>query len=106
MEVLKMVSQNNFNLGSSKGVREFLESSQLKEFIEKNPQIEFKFLKKRGYHPFISSTYINGFIKDVPLRNIDPEDIINEFYRVRNSCNILFLLINLKLEEWLIGMLE
>jgi Mitochondrial ribosomal protein L51 / S25 / CI-B8 domain. len=82
-------SYNN-SLGSSKGVREFLESDLLKEFVKKNPQIEFKFLLKRGTHPFITSTYVNGYIKDLSLRNKNPEEIIEEFKRVRNSSINLF----------------
>ena len=73
-------------LGSSKGSREFLQSDKLKEFISKNPQIKFDFLLKRGSHPYISSTYINGYIKSQSLRNMDTSDILNEFQRVRNSC--------------------
>jgi len=71
--------------GSSKGVREFLNSVYVKEFMEKNPQIEFKFFNKRGAHPYITATYINGFMKDQSLRNCDLQGVLNEFFRVRNS---------------------
>ena len=55
--------------------------------MEKNPQIEFKFFNKRGAHPYITATYINGYIKDQTLRNFDIQGVLNEFFRVRNSCN-------------------
>ncbi len=54
--------------------------------MEKNPHIEFKFHMKRGAHPYINSTYINGYIKDQPLRNYGAKAVLDEFYRLRNSC--------------------
>jgi hypothetical protein len=73
-------------IGSSKGVRYFLQSDILKSFVKRNPQIEFRFMRRRGNHPFITSTYINGYIKDLALRNMNPEEILHEFERVRSSC--------------------
>lgn len=75
-----------FFLGSSRGTRDFLKSAILKDFLEKNPQISVDFILKRGSHPFISSTYINGYNKSQSLRNMEPEEILNEFQRVRQSC--------------------
>lgn len=57
--------------------------------MEKNPQIEFKFMRRRGTHPYITATYINGYIKDQPLRNFEPNEIFDAFQRVRNSCKDL-----------------
>jgi len=71
--------------GSSKGVRDFLQSEYLKEFLEKNPQINFEFYMKRGFHPYISSSYINGYVKDQSLRGLQPEEILKELLRYRNS---------------------
>jgi hypothetical protein len=31
------------------------------------------------------SKYINGYVKDNSLRNMEKGDIVNEIYRVRNS---------------------
>lgn len=84
-------SSINLLIGSSQGAREFIKSKLLKEFIEKNPQIEFKFLLRRGTHPFITSTYINGYIKDIPLRNYDAKEIHEAFFRARNSCKLKIL---------------
>eukprot|EP01015_Nassula_variabilis_P018496 TRINITY_DN3019_c0_g1_i5.p1 TRINITY_DN3019_c0_g1~~TRINITY_DN3019_c0_g1_i5.p1 ORF type:complete len:174 (+),score=4.37 TRINITY_DN3019_c0_g1_i5:113-634(+) len=71
--------------GSSKGVRDFLKSDYLKEFLANNPQIQFNFYLKRGSHPGISATYVNGFIKDLSLRNKSHEDVLDDMLRVRNS---------------------
>ena len=56
--------------GSSSGVRQALVSNKLKEFMEENEQIDFNFIIKRNHHPFITGAYINGYLKDMPLRNL------------------------------------
>ncbi|KAL4476446.1 hypothetical protein ABPG74_010179 [Tetrahymena malaccensis] len=71
--------------GSSKGVRDFLNSDTVKEFMVKNPQIQFEFIMRRNKHPFLSAQYINGFVKDVSLKNYGGEEILDEFNRVRQS---------------------
>jgi len=77
-------------IGSSKGARDFLSSQPLRDFLAKNPQIDVKFMTKRGHHPYLNATYINGFVKDQPLRNYEVEEILKEFMRVRNSCKAFF----------------
>ena len=72
--------------GSSKGVRDFMKSIEFKEFINNNQQIEFEYFNRRGRHPYISSSYINGYIKDQTLRNMSPEEILEKFFSMRNSC--------------------
>lgn len=59
--------------GSSSGVRSLLISSQLKDFINNNPQINFDFICKRNHHPHASGDYLNGYSKDVPLRSLSTE---------------------------------
>jgi large subunit ribosomal protein L43 len=59
--------------GSSAGVRKVLMSPQLKEFMTANEHIEFNFIVKRNYHPFVTGAYINGYLKDIPLRSLEPE---------------------------------
>jgi large subunit ribosomal protein L43 len=57
--------------GSSAGVREFLMSEQLKSFMEDNKHIDYNFIVKRNYHPFVTGGYINGYLKDITLRSVD-----------------------------------
>lgn len=64
---------------SSNGVRELLGSTQLKEFHQNNPHVDLEFIIKRNHHPFVSSTFINGYIKDIPLRSLDTGDIMEHF---------------------------
>jgi large subunit ribosomal protein L43 len=56
--------------GSSEGVRNALVSSKLKDFMNENPQINFNFILKRNHHPFVTGAFINGYLKDIPLRSV------------------------------------
>ena len=51
--------------GSSHGVRKLLKSDELTEFMVKN-KFGLEIFMKRGFHPYFSATYINGYVKDVP----------------------------------------
>ena len=59
--------------GSSMGIRQTLKSSEFAEFIEKNDHLTLDVYLKRGNHPYMTSTYINGYVKDTPLRNVSNE---------------------------------
>jgi len=50
--------------GSSQGVRTALKSPQMIEFLGMNPDLKLEVFLKRNFHPYISSTYINGYVKD------------------------------------------
>lgn len=71
--------------GSSVGVRNYLKSDQLKSFVDKHPHIQMEVYMKRGHHPYMSSTYINGYIKDQPLRNMEEEAVHDEFVKFNNA---------------------
>jgi len=53
------------------GVRDFLKSQELADFVNKNNHLNLEIYLKRGNHPYMSSTYINGYVKDQPLRNFE-----------------------------------
>ncbi len=57
--------------GSSSGVRNALVSQQLKDFMVSNPHIDFNFIVKRNHHPFVTGAYLNGYLKDMPLRSLE-----------------------------------
>mmetsp|Transcript_12049 Transcript_12049/g.13866 ORF Transcript_12049/g.13866 Transcript_12049/m.13866 type:complete len:179 (+) Transcript_12049:15-551(+) len=71
--------------GSSEGVRKALSSNELKTFFESNPQIEREYLLKRGKHPYLVGTYVNGYTKTVPLRNNSVEDVVINMQTARNQ---------------------
>lgn len=71
--------------GSSKGVREFIQTDKFYNFINSNPNINFEFYLKRGYHPFIRAVYANGLTKDVNLRNYTNEDVFVELDKTNQS---------------------
>jgi len=71
--------------GSSKGTRHYLLSSGFEALKDKNPQITFNVFQRNGNHPYITSKYINGYIKDIPLRNADPQEVEHMITKARNS---------------------
>ena len=71
--------------GSSQGVREALTSEGLKSFMTTNPHIEYNFIVKRNHHPFVTGAYLNGYLKDIPLRSIPETDVIEVFQSLRNQ---------------------
>ncbi len=76
-----------FNLGSSKGVREFFKSDDFFYFVNNN-KANFEFYLRRGFHPFVRAIYANGFVKDVPMRNNNISDIRLVLNRINSSCII------------------
>ena len=40
---------------------------------------------KRGHHPYMSSTYVNGFVKDTPLKNNDCAETLGYISAANNS---------------------
>ncbi len=60
-------------------MRQFLKSSQLVDFLNKNEHLELEVSLKRGSHPYISATYINGYIKDNALRKKEWNEVLDEF---------------------------
>ena len=71
--------------GSSTGVRDFLKSQELVNFVKTNEHLKLEVFLKRGHHPYMSSTYINGYVKDQPLRNMDNDDVFEEFIKFNNA---------------------
>lgn len=71
--------------GSSVGVRDLLKSEELAKFIEKNEHLKLQIYLKRGHHPYMSSTYINGYVKDQPLRNMEGEEVLDHFDKFNNA---------------------
>ena len=70
--------------GSSRGARKWLQSDSLFNYI-KHKHFNFDIYMKRGKHPYMSATYINGYVKDIPLRNLEEDLIIGWVDRAYNS---------------------
>lgn len=66
-------------------MRETLVAPSLKSFMEENEHIEFNFIVKRNYHPFVTGAYINGYLKDIPLRSLPPSQILSALQKLRNQ---------------------
>lgn len=72
--------------GSSKGVRSFFSEDEFYNFVNDNPTISFDFNIRRGRHPFIRAIYANGWVKDLPLRNLNGQEILNTMKLARSNC--------------------
>ena len=72
--------------GSSLGVRKTLGDMSLVDYIEENKHVSLKIFMKRNKHPYLSATFINGFVKDIPLKSKTIEEVMHEFHRVNNQC--------------------
>ena len=62
--------------GSSKGVRSALQSPEMAKFFKDNSHLKLEVYMKRNFHPFISSTYINGYVKDQSLKSMEADEVI------------------------------
>ena len=71
--------------GSSVGVRDLLKSEELANFVATNEHVKLEVYMKRGHHPYMSSTYINGYVKDQPLRNMEDTEVLEEFIKFNNA---------------------
>ena len=71
--------------GSSLGVRKALQSESFVDFVNKNPHLTVDLLVKRGKHPYMSSTFINGFVKETPLRNKNQYQTVDHFESVNKE---------------------
>ena len=70
--------------GSSKGVREWMQTS-LVDFASSNPKMEVETEIKRNKHPFVRGYYMNGNIKTIGIKNLDPELIEDYVLDLRNQ---------------------
>ncbi|CAN7128733.1 unnamed protein product [Brassica rapa subsp. narinosa] len=70
--------------GSSRGIRAFMES-ELPALIEKNPQLEVATELSRGQHPYLKGIYRNRNERVVCVKNMDPEQVLLNATRLRNS---------------------
>ena len=44
--------------------------------MNKNEHVELEVSLKRNYHPYLSSTYINGYVKEQSLKNMNADEVL------------------------------
>ena len=71
--------------GSSVGVREALKTQELADYMAANEHLKLEVTMKRNSHPYMSSTYINGYVKDQPLRNKTSAEVLLWFHKVNKE---------------------
>lgn len=72
--------------GSSQGIRSLLASNDLQSFQQQHPHIDFEVILKRNHHPYFLARWINGYIRDVPIRSYSKEEILEQFEHCNNTC--------------------
>ncbi|ELR10837.1 mitochondrial ribosomal protein L51/S25/CIB8 family protein [Acanthamoeba castellanii str. Neff] len=70
--------------GSSRGMREFLET-RLPEFQKKNPQVLVDVVKRRNRHPHLSGEYLIGREKSVGVGGLEADEVEHYIYHLRNQ---------------------
>ena len=50
--------------------------------MTKNEHLELEVSLRRNQHPYMSSTYINGYVKDQPLRGMTSDEVLFWFNKV------------------------
>jgi hypothetical protein len=53
--------------------------------VQGNEHVNLEIFLRRGQHPYMSSTYINGYVKDQPLRNMEQDQVSEEFIKFNNA---------------------
>lgn len=66
-------------------MRDLLKSEQLVEFMQRNQHLKLEVFMRRNHHPYVSSTYINGFVKDQPLRQMGEEEVLDQFKKFNQT---------------------
>ena len=63
-------------------------SDSLVDFMNTNKHLKLDITMRRNKHPFISFTYINGYIKDVSLRKMKPDQILKVMAQANTQCKV------------------
>ncbi|KAF1815804.1 hypothetical protein P152DRAFT_430119 [Eremomyces bilateralis CBS 781.70] len=70
--------------GSSKGMVSFLKH-RLAHFAKEHPSIEINVSPKPNHHPVIKGTFINGRIRAICVKNLEPTQIYQKALILRNA---------------------
>mmetsp|Transcript_19880 Transcript_19880/g.26828 ORF Transcript_19880/g.26828 Transcript_19880/m.26828 type:complete len:86 (-) Transcript_19880:195-452(-) len=50
-----------------------------------NEHVELEVSMKRNYHPYLASTYINGYVKEQSLKNMTSDEVFFWFNKVNKE---------------------
>ena len=53
--------------------------------MDKNEHLNLEISMRRNHHPYMSSTYINGYVKDQPLRNLTEAEVHSWFEKINSE---------------------
>eukprot|EP00188_Purpureofilum_apyrenoidigerum_P001913 Plantae.Rhodophyta-Purpureofilum_apyrenoidigerum.ctg21064.p1 GENE.Plantae.Rhodophyta-Purpureofilum_apyrenoidigerum.ctg21064~~Plantae.Rhodophyta-Purpureofilum_apyrenoidigerum.ctg21064.p1 ORF type:complete len:353 (-),score=102.64 Plantae.Rhodophyta-Purpureofilum_apyrenoidigerum.ctg21064:212-1270(-) len=83
---LLTLAYSGSNAGS-RHVRRFVESGQLSEFAESNPQVRIETKHSPG-RPFLNARYVSGFTRNIFLGDTKEDDIRGRMEFLRNTCGV------------------
>ena len=58
----------------------------MSEFMDEQKHLRLDITMRRNKHPGFSFTYINGYIKDVSLRKMKPDEILGVMHTANTQC--------------------
>ena len=50
--------------------------------MDDNPKLRLEISMRRNHHPYMASTYVNGYVKEQPLRNMALDQIMHYMTKV------------------------
>ena len=71
--------------GSSKGVRELLDTEVLDSWLEENTSINLTAFQVNGVHPYIQTFYKNGWERSMSLKNLGADEVMEILQRARDQ---------------------
>eukprot|EP01125_Pyxidicula_operculata_P010665 TRINITY_DN3511_c0_g1_i2.p1 TRINITY_DN3511_c0_g1~~TRINITY_DN3511_c0_g1_i2.p1 ORF type:complete len:132 (-),score=27.45 TRINITY_DN3511_c0_g1_i2:15-410(-) len=71
--------------GSSRGVRDYLQSPLKKDFELSNPQVQLETLVKKSKHPILVAEYANGSKSEICVKNLPADQVHDYVIYTRNK---------------------
>lgn len=75
--------------GSSTGIRELLKQQEFYNLVNKNEKTHFNFSIKRNQHPIISAEFVNGYKKQITVKNENPDKIYETMKNIFNESKLI-----------------
>ena len=53
--------------------------------MAQNEHIKLELIMRRNYHPYLASTYINGYVKEQSLKNMEAQEVLAWLQKVNSE---------------------
>ena len=71
--------------GSSRYIRDFLQSGNILQFASQNPNVEIRCMLRPGKHPYVRGDYLSGNFKQECVKNRPVKELVEALERLKNS---------------------